>query len=175
VPIFDTAWAILRRARTRTSPATADKNHLHHRLMRLGHGHRRSVFILWGWTALLSVFVLYPTYTHSGDAIVPIGILALGLVLYTVLHPRVRQTHRADVEASRHRARQADEAEGAMATVEDPVPIVGPIPRSAPTPGPTAESSSESPSEPPLESPSESPSEPLSESPSESTSGRTAG
>ena len=54
VPILDTAFAIVRRARTRTSPATADKDHLHHRLMRLGHGQRRSVFILWGWTALLS-------------------------------------------------------------------------------------------------------------------------
>jgi len=121
VPIFDTAWSIVRRARTRTSVATADKDHLHHRLMRLGHGHRRSVFILWAWTALLSGFVLYPTYTHSGDAIVPIGILALGLLLYTVLHPRVRQTHRADTEAARH---TMGEAEGAMATVEDPVPLV---------------------------------------------------
>jgi UDP-GlcNAc:undecaprenyl-phosphate/decaprenyl-phosphate GlcNAc-1-phosphate transferase len=91
VPIFDTAWAIVRRARTRSGVATADKDHLHHRLMRLGHGHRRSVFILWGWTALLSGFVLYPTYTHSGDAIVPIGILALGLLLFTVFHPGARQ------------------------------------------------------------------------------------
>ena len=48
--------------------------------------------ILWLWTALLSAFVLYPTYTSEGDAIVPIGILALGLALYTVLHPQVRRT-----------------------------------------------------------------------------------
>ncbi|RMH68448.1 MAG: undecaprenyl/decaprenyl-phosphate alpha-N-acetylglucosaminyl 1-phosphate transferase, partial [Actinomyces sp.] len=66
------------------------KEHLHHRLMRLGHGHRRSVLILWGWTALLSVFVLYPTYTGSGDAVVPVGIGALALALFTVLHPRLR-------------------------------------------------------------------------------------
>ena len=65
VPIFDTAGRSCGGARTRTGPTTADKDHLHHRLMRLGHGHRRSVFILWGWTALLSGFVLYPTYTHS--------------------------------------------------------------------------------------------------------------
>ena len=81
MPIFDTALAIVRRARTRTGVATADKDHLHHRLMRLGHGHRRSVFILWAWTALLSGFVLYPTYTGRGDGIVPIGILALGLLV----------------------------------------------------------------------------------------------
>ena len=52
---------------------TADKDHLHHRLMRLGHGQRRSVVILWAWTALLSAFVLYPAYTGKGDALVPLG------------------------------------------------------------------------------------------------------
>jgi UDP-GlcNAc:undecaprenyl-phosphate GlcNAc-1-phosphate transferase len=87
VPILDTAFAIVRRARTRTSPATADKDHLHHRLMRLGHGHGRSVVILWTWTALLSAFVLYPTYTHKGDGLVPFGIAALLLALYTMLRP----------------------------------------------------------------------------------------
>ena len=40
------------------------------------------------WTALLSAFVLYPTYTGKGDAVVPIGIAAFALALYTVLHPR---------------------------------------------------------------------------------------
>ena len=42
------------------------------------------------WTALLSAFVLYPTYTGEGDAFVPIGIAAFALALYTVLHPRWR-------------------------------------------------------------------------------------
>ena len=71
VPIFDTAFAILRRASRRQGLATADKDHLHHRLMRLGHGQRRSVAILWSWTALLSGLVLFPTYSGQGDAIVP--------------------------------------------------------------------------------------------------------
>jgi UDP-GlcNAc:undecaprenyl-phosphate GlcNAc-1-phosphate transferase len=94
VPILDTAWAIVRRATKRQGVATADKDHLHHRLMRLGHGHRRSVLILWAWTALLSVFVLYPTYSGRGDAIVPIGIAALALLLFTVLHPSAREARR---------------------------------------------------------------------------------
>jgi UDP-GlcNAc:undecaprenyl-phosphate GlcNAc-1-phosphate transferase len=91
VPILDTALAIVRRATQRKGIASADKNHLHHRLMRLGHGQRRSVLILWAWTALLSGFVLYPTYNEGrGDALVPTGIAALGLALYTVLHPGLR-------------------------------------------------------------------------------------
>lgn len=87
VPILDTLLAIIRRAARRTGVASADKDHLHHRLMRLGHGHRRSVLILWAWTALLSGLVLYPTISGRGNAVVPIGIAAMGLLLYTVLHP----------------------------------------------------------------------------------------
>ncbi len=96
VPILDTLWAIIRRARKGLSPAHADKDHLHHRLMRLGHGQRRSVLILWAWTGLLSAFVLFPVYTRRGDAFVPIGLAALGLILYTYLHPGARRTR--DVE-----------------------------------------------------------------------------
>ena len=48
--------------------AVADKDHLHHRLMRLGHGPRRTVVILWLWTALLSGLALLPTYTEQGNA-----------------------------------------------------------------------------------------------------------
>ncbi|MBA3282220.1 MAG: undecaprenyl/decaprenyl-phosphate alpha-N-acetylglucosaminyl 1-phosphate transferase [Acidimicrobiia bacterium] len=96
VPIIDTAFAILRRARNRSGVSEADKDHLHHRLMRLGHGQRRSVLILWTWTALLSAFVLYPVYTSKGDAAVPIGIAALGLVLYTYFHPGIRRARGAE-------------------------------------------------------------------------------
>jgi len=85
VPILDTLFAIIRRATKRAGVASADKEHLHHRLMRLGHGQRRSVLILWGWTLALSVFVLYPTYTGRGDALVPLGVVVLGFGLYVFL------------------------------------------------------------------------------------------
>jgi UDP-GlcNAc:undecaprenyl-phosphate GlcNAc-1-phosphate transferase len=91
VPIVDTLFAIVRRATRRTGVASADKEHLHHRLMRLGHGQRRSVLILWGWSALLSFFVLYPTFTGSGDAVVPVVVAALGLMLFTLFHPGRRR------------------------------------------------------------------------------------
>ncbi|MBK6855120.1 MAG: undecaprenyl/decaprenyl-phosphate alpha-N-acetylglucosaminyl 1-phosphate transferase [Microthrixaceae bacterium] len=90
VPIVDTAFAIVRRARRRAGVAQKDKEHLHHRLMRLGHGHRRSVVILWLWTGLLAIFVLYPVYTGEGDSLVPMLVLLLCLVLYTFFHPGVR-------------------------------------------------------------------------------------
>ena len=91
VPILDTLFAIIRRTSRGQGLATADKGHLHHRLMNLGHGQRRSVLILWLWTALLSAFVLYPVFTTGGGTLATLGVLALGLGLYTVLHPEVRR------------------------------------------------------------------------------------
>jgi UDP-GlcNAc:undecaprenyl-phosphate GlcNAc-1-phosphate transferase len=94
VPFVDTALAIVRRARRKTALSQADKEHLHHRLMRQGHGHTRSVLILWAWTAILSGVVLLPTYTNEGNAVVPFAVAALAVLLYTLLHPGVRQTAR---------------------------------------------------------------------------------
>ena len=91
VPIIDTLFAIVRRASRRSGLATADKDHLHHRLMRLGHGQRRSVLILWAWTAILSGLVLYPAYTGRGDAVVPLAVVALGFGLYVFFHPGIRR------------------------------------------------------------------------------------
>jgi UDP-GlcNAc:undecaprenyl-phosphate GlcNAc-1-phosphate transferase len=95
VPVLDTAFAIVRRASQRSGVTGADKEHLHHRLMQMGHGQRRSVLILWAWTAILSTLVLYPTYTGRGDAIVPLAAAALGLVLYIFFHPGARRTRAA--------------------------------------------------------------------------------
>jgi UDP-N-acetylmuramyl pentapeptide phosphotransferase/UDP-N-acetylglucosamine-1-phosphate transferase len=91
IPILDTAFAIIRRAGKRGSPAVRDIDHLHHRLMRLGHGHRRTVVILWAWTAVLSGLVLYPTFTNRGSVVVPLLVAALGIGLYTGFHPGVRR------------------------------------------------------------------------------------
>jgi UDP-GlcNAc:undecaprenyl-phosphate/decaprenyl-phosphate GlcNAc-1-phosphate transferase len=91
VPLFDVAFAIVRRTSKRQGITGADKGHLHHRLLRLGHGHRRSVFILWLWTAILSGVVLAPIYFPRANGLVIFAVLALGLALYTILHPEVRR------------------------------------------------------------------------------------
>ncbi|HZI39288.1 MAG TPA: MraY family glycosyltransferase [Acidimicrobiia bacterium] len=98
VPMLDIALAIVRRAARRTSIAMPDKEHLHHRLMRLGHGQRRAVFILWAWTAVLAGFVLAPTYTNEGNALVPFGIAALVLGVYAIFHPTAREARRAALD-----------------------------------------------------------------------------
>ena len=90
VPILDTAFAIVRRTVRRTGVAERDLGHLHHRLVRLGHGHRRAVLILWAWTALLSAFALVPIFDPRANVVVPFAIGALGVGLYTVFRPGAR-------------------------------------------------------------------------------------
>ena len=96
MPLIDTVFAVIRRARHRTGVATADKAHLHHRLMDLGHGHRRTVVILWAWTALLSGFVLVPVFTSRGNGIVPIGLAAFALMLFTLFAPSILRRRGSD-------------------------------------------------------------------------------
>ena len=104
VPIIDTAFSIVRRARRGAGVTVADKDHLHHRLMRLGHGQRRSVLILWTWTVLLSAIALYPTYGEGqGDLYIPVAIAACALLLYTWFGPGVRS--RREARSSRPRGR----------------------------------------------------------------------
>jgi UDP-GlcNAc:undecaprenyl-phosphate/decaprenyl-phosphate GlcNAc-1-phosphate transferase len=95
VPILDTTFAVIRRVGRRSGVTTADKGHLHHRLMNLGHGQRRSVMILWAWTALLSGVALYPTITGEGDGLVLFALAGLALLLYTYFHPGVRAARRS--------------------------------------------------------------------------------
>ena len=125
VPILDTVFAIVRRATGRRALASADKGHLHHRLMDLGHGHRRSVLILWAWTALLSAFVLYPTLTGQNPSYLPFGMAAIGIILFTVLHPSVRRRRRENGLAAHGAAAAASTADrpsggGTAAGTADP-------------------------------------------------------
>jgi UDP-GlcNAc:undecaprenyl-phosphate GlcNAc-1-phosphate transferase len=90
VPLVDVALAVIRRAYRREGIATADKDHLHHRLLRMGHGHRRTVALLWGWTALLSCVALAPTLTGNGDTLLPFGLLGVAFLLFLLLRPRFK-------------------------------------------------------------------------------------
>lgn len=55
IPIFDTMFAIVRRAKRRTSPFKADREHIHHRLVRIGLHHRNVVLVLYFVSAYLAL------------------------------------------------------------------------------------------------------------------------
>jgi UDP-GlcNAc:undecaprenyl-phosphate/decaprenyl-phosphate GlcNAc-1-phosphate transferase len=108
VPILDTVFSFVRRMLRRQRWHQADAGHLHHRLMRLGHGPRRTVVILWAWTALLSGVALVPTYTNEGNALVPFVGAALLLVLFAWFHPGIR-SRRERQERARHPTAHPDQ------------------------------------------------------------------
>lgn len=55
VPIFDTLFAITRRAKRRVSPFKADREHIHHRLVRIGLHHRNVVLVMYFVCAYLAL------------------------------------------------------------------------------------------------------------------------
>jgi len=55
VPLLDFGLAVLRRLRAGKSPFSADRQHLHHRLLDMGHSHLHAVLIFYAWTAVLAV------------------------------------------------------------------------------------------------------------------------
>lgn len=58
VPLADFTLAVLRRLRAGKSPFSADRKHLHHRLLDMGHSHVHAVVIFYAWTAVASVGML---------------------------------------------------------------------------------------------------------------------
>jgi UDP-GlcNAc:undecaprenyl-phosphate GlcNAc-1-phosphate transferase len=111
VPILDMAFAIVRRTARRTGLATPDKAHLHHRLLQMGHGHRRSVLLLWAWTAVLSGFVLEPLFDPHANAFIPFAVGGLAIVLLTIFRPGWRRR-----PEGRHYASAPGQAPGGAGT-----------------------------------------------------------
>jgi UDP-GlcNAc:undecaprenyl-phosphate GlcNAc-1-phosphate transferase len=54
LPFIDLLLAVVRRVSRGRSPFAPDKQHLHHRLLELGHSHRRAVLLLYFWSALVA-------------------------------------------------------------------------------------------------------------------------
>lgn len=70
VPLLDVGLAVVRRTRARRSPFAPDKQHLHHRLLELGHSQRRAVGLMHGWTALIA-------FAAVSLAFLPVAVSAL--------------------------------------------------------------------------------------------------
>ncbi len=69
IPIFDTAFAIIRRLLSGKSPFVADKLHLHHRIMNKGYTHKQTAFIIYGINILLGIVAVLSTQMTDKQAI----------------------------------------------------------------------------------------------------------
>lgn len=93
VPLMDLFLAVVRRGWfDLRSPFSPDKLHLHHRLLEIGHSHRRAVLIMWMWAALAS-FGTVLVSLYPGRMVVWgfLGATALVTVVLTFLIPIIRK------------------------------------------------------------------------------------
>jgi UDP-GlcNAc:undecaprenyl-phosphate GlcNAc-1-phosphate transferase len=121
VPLLDVVLAIVRRMRKGIGIAHADKEHIHHRLMDIGHSHRQAVLLMYLWGALIAGAALVAAYVNG--RILVVVILVSAVLVATVL-PRLirdrtprgsdRQPVRvgADRRAGKHRRRAGSDGRG---------------------------------------------------------------
>ena len=90
IPYADLLLAVVRRTKAGMSPFAADKKHLHHRLLKIGHSHRQSVLIMYLWAALFAGGVVSLSLVRT-DLIVLVAVtLAAVLALLVVTMPWLR-------------------------------------------------------------------------------------
>lgn len=96
IPLLDFGLAVIRRLRAGKSPFTADRQHLHHRLLDMGHTHLQAVLIFYAWTLVVSVGVLCYMFMPWYWATL---LIVVGLVICTAvtLSPLSKRTKEPDL------------------------------------------------------------------------------
>jgi len=89
VPFLDTGFVVAKRLKYRRKPWSADANHFHHRMARIGFSPRKTIAYLYAWTVMLAGVALalrfVPYSEHNGHyrlgwSLVMAGILVLALI-----------------------------------------------------------------------------------------------
>ncbi|HEY2059120.1 MAG TPA: MraY family glycosyltransferase [Amycolatopsis sp.] len=93
VPLLDLIMAVIRRTRRGESPFAADKMHLHHRLLEIGHSQRRAVLLIYLWAGILAFGAVSVTLFDGPVKFWVIG-LALAIAVLISIIPRLRARHR---------------------------------------------------------------------------------
>lgn len=82
VPLIDLLLAVVRRTRARRSPFAPDKEHLHHRLLEIGHSQRQAVLVMYLWATALAAGAVIAAFEGLGAGLaVGAGLILLAIVL----------------------------------------------------------------------------------------------
>ena len=81
IPLLDFAMAILRRVKAGRSPFSADREHLHHRIMRFGLTQQRTTIVLYLWTAMFALPTVIAAFASIWIAILAGALIFLSSVL----------------------------------------------------------------------------------------------
>lgn len=88
LPFLDVALSIVRRVRSGHGWMRADKKHLHHRLLAIGHSHRNAVLLLWVWSALVAGATVALSVTGPTRVLPIFGLAALAGAILLVAPSR---------------------------------------------------------------------------------------
>jgi UDP-GlcNAc:undecaprenyl-phosphate/decaprenyl-phosphate GlcNAc-1-phosphate transferase len=88
VPFLDVLLAIIRRMRKGLGITHADKQHIHHRLVDIGHSHREAVLLMYVWSALISICALAVAFING--RLVVGGIVIVAVTAAAVLPRLIR-------------------------------------------------------------------------------------
>ncbi len=80
VPIVDTLYAILRRARKGVNPLKGDREHIHHRLLHLGLTHRQAVVLIYGVSMMFGIIAFL--LTAANDEFTAVLLLIVGIIVF---------------------------------------------------------------------------------------------
>jgi UDP-GlcNAc:undecaprenyl-phosphate GlcNAc-1-phosphate transferase len=90
IPYADLLLAVVRRTRAGKSLFAPDRKHLHHRLLDIGHSHRRSVLIMYLWATLFSGTVIWLSIAKTQLFVLAAATVAAVLTLLLMSMPRLR-------------------------------------------------------------------------------------
>jgi UDP-GlcNAc:undecaprenyl-phosphate/decaprenyl-phosphate GlcNAc-1-phosphate transferase len=90
IPYADLMFAIIRRTKAGRSVMAPDRQHLHHRLLNIGHSYRQSVLIMYLWAALFSVTVVSLSVVRTRLVVLEAATVIAILALLPVTMPRLR-------------------------------------------------------------------------------------
>jgi len=90
IPYADLMFAVIRRTRAGKPLMSADRQHLHHRLLNIGHSYRQSVLIMYLWAALFSVTVVSLSIVRIPSVVFAVATLVAVLALLPATMPRLR-------------------------------------------------------------------------------------
>lgn len=86
LPLLDLVMAVLRRTARRSSPFTADRGHIHHKLVDGGYTHRQAVLLLYLWTFVIGYGAVSLTY-FSAEVVFAVVAIAMALLVLLTLRP----------------------------------------------------------------------------------------
>jgi UDP-GlcNAc:undecaprenyl-phosphate GlcNAc-1-phosphate transferase len=98
VPILDTFWLIVRRILDGRSPFSADRSHIHHRMLDLGLSHRDTVLVIYGICAILGLVSIPLSEVNQLYAFLGVFIIS-GLVLFGPTRGAFRRPEELEAES----------------------------------------------------------------------------